>query len=243
MRLAMPAWAFVGLAAIQPHVHHHRFHGPPFDYVGLALGALVSSAGFPGPGEALLIAGGILAAAGRLDIASVIGVAFVGATAGGVVGWLIGLKAGRTVLSAPGPLYHARLRALKRGDRIFHRYVALAVILTPAWIAGIHHVRSRVYQPWNAVSAALWAVGVGLAAYYVGPSVVDAVADAGLVTISVVVVFVAAVIVATVLQRRRMRARRSATASREQGQPPESEGTSLERRSSISPASGDSGIS
>jgi membrane-associated protein len=214
VRLRASASASVWLAAIHFHFHlhrflhhllHHRFHGPPFDYVGLAFGALVSSAGFPGPGEALLIAGGIIAAAGKLDIASVILVAFVGATVGGVIGWLIGLKAGRTLLSAPGPLRRARLRALDRGDRIFHRQVALAVIFTPAWVAGIHHVRSRVYQPLNALSAAMWAVGVGLAAYYVGPSVADALGDLGIATLSALGAVVLGAIAFEVFRRRRQR--------------------------------------
>jgi membrane protein DedA with SNARE-associated domain len=204
---------WVGLAAIHLHLHlhhsffhhlfHHRFHGPPFDYVGLAFGALVSSAGFPGPGEAFLIAGGIIAASGKLDIASVIAIAFVGAAAGGIAGWLIGLKAGRTVLTAPGPLYRARLRALKRGDRIFHRQVAIAVIFTPAWVAGIHHVRSRIYQPLNLLSAAMWAVGVGLAAYYVGPSVADFLGDLGLATLIVIGLVLIGGIGFEVVRRRR----------------------------------------
>ena len=218
MVLVDPAGAWVGLAAIHFHFHlhhffhhlfHHRFHGPPFDYVGLAFGALVSSAGFPGPGEALLIAGGIIAAAGKLDIASVIVIAWVGATAGGVVGWLIGLKAGRTLLSAPGPLRRARLRALGRGDRIFHRHVAIAVIFTPAWIAGIHHVRSRIYQPLNALSAAMWAVGVGLGAYYVGPSVADFLGDLGIVTLAILGAVVLGAIVFELTRRRRGRERRA----------------------------------
>lgn len=202
-----PASASLGLAAIHlhffHHFFHHRFHGPPFDYVGLALGAFVSSAGFPGPGEALLIAGGIIAASGKLDISSVIVIAFVGATAGGVVGWLVGLKAGRTLLSAPGPLQRARRRTLARGDRIFHRHVWIAVILTPAWVAGIHHVRSRLYQPLNAFSAALWAAGVGLGAYYVGPSVTDALADLGIVSLAILGAFVFGVIGFEVFRRRR----------------------------------------
>ena len=171
--------------------------------MGLAFGALISSAGFPGPGEALLIAGGIIAASGKLDIASVIAIAFVGATVGGVVGWLIGLKAGRTVLSAPGPLHRARLHALERGDRVFHRKVVIAVILTPAWVAGIHHVRSRVYQPLNIVSAAMWAIGVGLGAYYVGSSVADFLGDLGVVSVALLAAFVFGVIGVEVFRRRR----------------------------------------
>ncbi len=243
--IAPPAW--LGVAAIHlhhffhhffHHLFHHRFHGPPFDYVGLAAGAFVSSAGIPGPGEALLIAGGIIAASGRLDIASVILIAFVGATLGGIVGWLIGMKVGRTVLAAPGPFLHARLRTLARGDRIFHRYVALAVILTPAWVAGIHHVRSLVYQPWNAVSAAMWAVGVGLGAYYAGPPVVDAVADLGYVTVAVIAAIVLGAIGGEFLRRRRIQRRTAARGSAERSADlPRSPETS---RSADSPRSAES---
>jgi membrane protein DedA with SNARE-associated domain len=181
---------------------HHRFHGPPFDYVGLAIGAGLSGAGAPGPGESLLIAAGIFAASGKLDISSVIAIAFGGATVGGIVGWIAGLKAGRTVLSAPGPLRHLRLHALERGDRIFRRYPFFAVILTPSWVAGIHGVRSRVYQPLNAVSAAMWATGVGLGAYFVGPSVVDSIADLGTATAAILGVFLVVVIIGAIRRRR-----------------------------------------
>lgn len=184
---------------------HHRFHGPPFDYVGLALGSGLSGAGFPGPGDSLLIAAGIFAASGKLDIATVLVSAFLGATVGGVIGWLAGLKAGRAVLSLPGPLQRLRLRALARGERVFQRYPVWAVILTPAWVAGIHAVRSAVYQPLNVLSAALWTLGVGLGAYFVGPSVVDLVSDLGLATGILLGVFVA-VIVVSVIRRRRVEA-------------------------------------
>jgi membrane-associated protein len=227
VRLAISASAWVALAAVHLHLHlhhsffhhlfHHRFHGPPFDYVGLAFGSLVSSAGLPGPGEALLIAGGIIAAAGKLDIVSVIAIAFAGAVVGGIVGWMIGLKAGRTVLTAPGPLHRARLRALQRGDRIFHRKVAIAVILTPSWVAGIHHVRSRLYQPLNALSAAMWSVGVGLGAYYVGRPVGDFLGDLGLVTLMVIGLILIGGIVFEVFRRRRGGQRGDADSSPQPG--------------------------
>lgn len=227
MHLANSASAWEWLASIHFHFHHffhhlfhHRFHGPPFDYVGLAVGSFISSAGFPGPGEALLIAGGILAASGRLDITSLIAVAFVSGTAGGILGWLIGLKAGRTVLTAPGPLHRARVRALKRGDRIFHRQVAIAVILAPAWVAGVHHVRSRVYQPLNALAALVWALAVGLGAYFVGPPLADAFADLGLAALIGIGVVLIGGIVFEVFRRRRGERRRVAK-GRAAGRSPE----------------------
>ena len=196
------------------HIHfHHRFHGPPFDYVGLAVGSAISSAGFPGPGESLLIAAGILAAGGKLDLVSVLAVAWSAATVGGIAGWIAGLKAGRTVLSAPGPFRRLRLRALRRGDKIFERHPIFAVMLTPAWIAGIHGVPSRIYQPLNALSAALWAAGVGIGAYIVGPSIVDAVGDVSLATAILIGAVVLGSAVAAFIQNRRVRSRRATRAA------------------------------
>lgn len=206
MRLAFSARAVLVLGFLHLHFHH-RFHGPPVDYIGLAIGSGLSGAGAPGPGESLLIAAAIFAASGKLDLASVIAVAFGGATVGGVVGWFAGLKAGRAVWSAPGPLRGLRIHALKRGERVFQRHPAFAVILTPAWIAGIHGVRSTVYQPLNALSAALWAAGVGLAAYFVGPSVVDLIGDLGTATAVILGVFVLGAIVLGAIRRRRVQGR------------------------------------
>jgi membrane protein DedA with SNARE-associated domain len=201
VRLAglLKALLVLGLAL---HVRHH-LHGPPIDYAGLAAAAAASWAGLPGPGEPVLIAAGIFAAKHRLDIGEVIVIAWLAAAAGGVAGWLIGMKAGRTVLTARGPLWKARTRALARGDAIFTRHPLLAIILTPSWIAGIHRVGSGVYLTTNVVTAALWAVGIGLGAYYAGPAVIDVANDVGLLTTIGLVGLVALVVAAEVLRRRR----------------------------------------
>jgi membrane protein DedA with SNARE-associated domain len=160
----------------------HHFHGPSVDYWAVAVASAASWLGVPGPGEPVLIAAGVLAARGRLDISTVIGVAFVFAAAGGIAGWLLGRILGRTALETRGPLLRFRLRALSRGDEIFDRYPVLAIVLTPSWIAGIHRVRTSVYQITNVVTAFIWAAGIGLAAYFIGPAVIDAVADLGWAT-------------------------------------------------------------
>jgi membrane protein DedA with SNARE-associated domain len=136
----------------------------------------------------VLIAAGLLAAHHKLDIASVILVAFLAAAGGGVVGWLIGIKAGRRLLNAPGPLHKLRLRVLERGDEVFERYVAVAVIVTPTWVAGIHRVRPTVYLPLNVLSALAWAAGIGLGAYFAGPPIEDLASDLGwVITVGIVV--------------------------------------------------------
>jgi membrane-associated protein len=192
------------LAIAALHIHlHHRFHGPPFDYVGLGVAAAASWIGVPGPGEPVLIAAGILAAKGKLNIGSVMVVAWVGATIGGILGWMVGHRAGRVVLTAPGPLRSARIRAADRGERLFARHPVIAVLLTPSWIAGINRVRSSVYQPTNALSAVAWAVGFGLGGYFAGAAVIEVAEDLGVVTTTVVICLVAALVAVELVRRRR----------------------------------------
>jgi membrane protein DedA with SNARE-associated domain len=203
LRLAFSIPAVLALGFLHIHFHHH-FHGPPFDYVGLGIASGLSGAGAPGPGESLLIAAGILAASGKLDLLSVIMAAFIGSTIGGVIGWYAGLKAGRAVWLASGPLRRWRVHTLEWGEGVFRRYPALAIILTPSWVAGIHGVRSAVYQPLNALGAALWAVGVGLGAYFIGPSVVDFVGDLGIATAALLGLFLVVAVTVGVIRRRRV---------------------------------------
>jgi membrane protein DedA with SNARE-associated domain len=192
------------------HIHlHHRFHGPPFDYVGLAVAAGASWVGLPGPGEPLLFAAALLAARHQLDLSSVLVVAFVAATAGGIVGWLIGLKAGRAVFIAPGPLRAVRVRMVARGEAIFERHPVSAILLTPAFVAGINRVPSRIYQPINAISALVWTLGIGVGGYYLGPPVLDFFGDLGT---GLAIVAIAVVVGLVVLELIRRRRQRSATA-------------------------------
>jgi membrane protein DedA with SNARE-associated domain len=188
--------------AFHLHLHHH-FEGPPVDYLGLALGAFASWVGVPGPGEPLLIAAAVLAAHDRLDLGSVLLVAFFAASLGGVVGWLAGMLAGRRIVTAPGPLRSMRRKALERGEEIFERVPVLAIVLTPAWVAGIHRVRPAIYLTTNFVSAAVWAAAIGVGGYFVGPAVIDVVGDLGIVFGTGIVLLVLAAIGLEIRRRRR----------------------------------------
>ena len=185
--------------------HHHVASTAQIDYFALALGAFVSWVGFPGPGEPLLIAAAIVAAKHKLDIAPVLIWAFVGAVLGGFVGWLVGRVAGRTVMTAPGPLRTLRIRAVERGEEVFHRLTVIAILLAPSWVSGIHRVGPVLYNVTNLLSAAVWAVGIGLAAYYVGPPVLDVLSDVGTVT---AIGLVGLVILGVALEFRRRRRQR-----------------------------------
>jgi membrane protein DedA with SNARE-associated domain len=180
MREATLQGWLLGAVHIPIHLHFHA-RGPKLDYVGVLVAAALSWVGLPGPGEAALIAAAILAANHHLDLPSLIGVAWLGATVGGLVGWLVGLKAGRGIVTAPGPLRRHRRAVVARGDRFFARFGVVAVLFTPSWIAGIHAMPWTRYVPINAVSALVWALVVGLGAYVIGPTIADIVADIGAV--------------------------------------------------------------
>jgi membrane protein DedA with SNARE-associated domain len=188
-------------------LHFHHFHGSPIDYVGLAVAAFTSWVGLPGPGETVLIATGVLAGKHHLDITGVLLVAWVAATGGGVAGWLVGMWAGRRILTFPGPFRRFREGAVERGDRIFEQHPVIAVVMTPTWIAGIHRVRPHIYLAINALSAAAWAAVIGLGAYYAGPSIVEFADDLGLVTLIGVGVIVTVAVGGELFRRRRRAAR------------------------------------
>jgi membrane-associated protein len=162
------------------HVHHH-LHGPSLGYLGIGLAAAAGWAGVPGTGEAALIAGGILAAQGRLDLAELLVVAWLGAMAGGIGGWALGRRAGQTLLPAPGPLHRQRLAAIERGERFFARFGVLAVYFAPSWVAGSTGLRAARFVPANAIAAVIWVCLVGGGAYTFGPPIADVVGDVGLI--------------------------------------------------------------
>ena len=186
------------------HIHlHHRFHGPPFDYVGLAVACFASWIGVPGPGEPLLLAAAVLAARHQLDLASVLGVAFVTALAGGIAGWAMGLLAGRRLAIAPGPFQSLRVRMVERGERIFERHPVIAITMTPSVMAGVHRVRPLVYHSVNLASAAVWTLVLGVGGYYVGAPVLDAVADLGTAATVVTVIVIVGLLAAEISRRYR----------------------------------------
>lgn len=184
---------------------HHRAKHAGVDYAGVFLAAGASWSVVPGVGEAALIAAGIAAAHGHLDLTAVIAVAWAGACVGGTVGWLVGVKGGRGLLTAPGPLAHLRLALIARGERFYERYGPVAVLFTPSWVAGIHDMRASRFLPANALSALLWALAVGGGAYLIGPSIADVAADVGIAGTAVALALFAVTLVVVV---KRLRARR-----------------------------------
>jgi membrane protein DedA with SNARE-associated domain len=147
----------------------------------------------------------------RLDVASIVGAAWLGATLGGVGGWLIGLRAGHAAFAAPGPLHRARLAALVQGERFFERFGPIAVFLTPSWVAGINAMRASRFLPFNAIAALAWALATGVGGYLVGPPVIDLLSDIGLYGSLALVLLLVVSVLGARTGRRRRRQRRART--------------------------------
>jgi membrane protein DedA with SNARE-associated domain len=190
-----------------PAVASHHLRHEPFDVAGLGAAAAASWFGIPGPGEPVLVAAGVLAARHRLDLLPVLIVAWLGASVGGIGGWALGRKAGRTLLTWRGPLWKTRVRAVARGEELFARHPVIGILLAPSWIAGINRVRPAVFLSVNTAAATVWAAGIGLGAYLAGPPVLDVVNDYGIATAILLFVVVAGATVFGVRRRRLRQAR------------------------------------
>jgi membrane protein DedA with SNARE-associated domain len=170
------------------------------------------STGVPVPGETALIAAGVLAHQGRLDIVLVIVIAAAAAIVGDNVGYLIGRTGGRALLEKPGPLERNRREILRRGGPFFERHGPKAVFLgrwvsglriAAAWLAGINRMHWPVFVFWNALGGIAWATSVGLAAFFAGHAVETVFRTLGVVGLVAVGVLVAAFLLWRAVTRRR----------------------------------------
>ena len=166
-------------------------------YAGVALLVGVESAGVPVPGETSLIAAAVLASQGHLSLPLVIGVAAGAAIVGDNVGYLIGRRGGRWLLTRPGRWQRSRALLLGRGEVFFARHGAKAVFfgrfvpwlrITAAWLAGANRMPWPRFLFWNALGGVSWATSVGVAAYFLGRAAAAVLGTFGVVVLALVVV-------------------------------------------------------
>ncbi len=182
---------------------------PNLGYAAVGVLVGIESMGVPSPGETALVAAAVLASRGKLDIVTVIVVASAAAIVGDNLGYLIGRRGGRALLTRPGPLHARRLRLIEYGDRFFARHGAKAVFfgrwmalvrVTAAWMAGANRMPLRRFFVYNALGGVSWATSVGLVAYWLGEAgghILTTIGKAGAAA------FVLAIILAFLWLRRR----------------------------------------
>ena len=173
----------------------------------------IESAGIPLPGETALIASGVLASQGKLDIVEVIAVAAAAAIVGDNVGYFIGRTGGRALLEKWSFLSRHAQKVLPRAERLFARHGGKTVFfgrfvailrVTSAWMAGVAHMPWWRFFAFNAAGGILWATLVGLVAYYLGSAAADAIQTYGLIAAAVIVVGIVALVIGLRWWERRM---------------------------------------
>ncbi|HYL08851.1 MAG TPA: DedA family protein [Candidatus Udaeobacter sp.] len=146
-------------------------------YPAAGLGIFVESAGVPFPGEALLLAAAAWAAARHHSIVLVILFAFMGATAGADVGYLLGYRGGRPFVERFGALLHVRPEHIARAELFFARHGDKAVLVARfilglrTWgsmLAGMARMPFWRFQAFSALGGLVWATAIGVAGYLVG---------------------------------------------------------------------------
>jgi membrane protein DedA with SNARE-associated domain len=172
----------------------------------------LESAGLWLPGETALIAAGVYASKGHLSIGGVIVVAAAAAIIGDNIGYWLGREGGRRLIDRYGWVKRQTDRVMPAAERFFERHGGKAVFfarffgglrVTAAWMAGITRMPWWRFLIWNALGGIVWAIGVGLLAFYAGRAVADAIARYGAYGGIAIAAVIVLVIVAIHLARRR----------------------------------------
>ena len=154
------------LTKVQPLVQR-------YGYGAAVLAVMVEGVGIPAPGQTLLMASALEAAAGRMHLAWVLVFVTLATTVGNSLGYLIGRWGGRLVLEKL-PVNAQRLHSL---ESLFARRGG-AVILFARFLDGLRQLNGIVAgvlrMPWwmftayNVAGALLWTCAWGLGTYVMG---------------------------------------------------------------------------
>ncbi len=181
-------------------------------YLGIFALIMLGWAGIPGIGATVLGAATVAASQGKLDLAAVLLVAVLAVEAGGLVGYSVGVRWGRELLSHPGPLLARRQRVLTAGEAMYVKWGRLAVFFTPCMVSGIAKMKYSQFVVWNFLAGTIYVISVGLSVYGAG-KVATGHHDAA--SVSSLIIGIAVGVAAFLLGRRyyrRRKARRAAAA-------------------------------
>ncbi|GGL85732.1 membrane protein [Deinococcus aerolatus] len=166
--------------------------------------------GFFLPGDSLLIAAGLLAAGGKLNLGGIMAAVVVGAILGNTAGYFIGQRFGPAVFRNQDSRFF-KPEYVVEAEKFFLKYGALAVILARfvpivrtlvPTLAGVSRMPFGLYTLYNVIGALLWGVGLTALAYYLGQLIPDL--DKYILLIVAVVLVVSVIpIVLKFLQARR----------------------------------------
>lgn len=135
--------------------------------------------GFFFPGDTLLMAAGIFAAAGKLSLVTLLPVIALAAIIGDNLGYHIGKRYGRRLFRKPDGLLF-RQEYVQRAEAFYEKYGSKAMLIAhfvpvvrtfaPA-VAGVGHMNYRQFFIYDAIGDIAWAVSVTMVGYWFGSKV------------------------------------------------------------------------
>ncbi|MEU6467156.1 DedA family protein [Streptomyces sp. NPDC046976] len=199
------------LAHLAPLLGHYGYWA-----VGAVI--LVEDFGIPAPGETILLAAGVYAGAGELDIVKVALIAFAAAVVGDNIGYLIGHFGGRAFVHRWGKYVFLTPKRFAAAEDFFARHGGVIVTVARfieglrqanGIVAGTSGMHWRRFLAFNALGAALW-VGLWTTLAYLAGSHIDTVYEDikryELYFLLALAVLVLALVARHVLRRRHERA-------------------------------------
>jgi membrane protein DedA with SNARE-associated domain/membrane-associated phospholipid phosphatase len=140
----------------------------PWTYALVGVSAFLETGAFVGlvaPGETIVIAGGVIAGQGEIELIPLIGLVWVCAVLGDTTSFFIGRRLGRKFLERYGPrvkISHQRLEQVegyfdRHGGKtiLIGRFIGLVRALAP-FIAGASGLAYKRFLPYSVVGTALW---------------------------------------------------------------------------------------
>jgi len=197
-----------------------------YGYGGIGVVIMLESIGMPLPGESLMLAAAIYAAAtNELDIVAVVLVASAGAIAGGEIGFLLGRSIGLRLLTRFGRRIGLTPQRLRLGQFLFRRHGGKVVFFgrfivvlrtLAALLAGAIGMDWRSFLLFNVLGGFAWCSLYGFGAYLLGDAARHLSGPIGIV----IGVIGTAAIISVVIFLKRNEKRLQADAEREMaGQP------------------------
>jgi membrane protein DedA with SNARE-associated domain len=136
-----------------------------FGYLFVFFGVLLGSAGIPIPGQIILIASGVLAQQGYLDLRNALVFGILGAVAGAQIGYWVGHKKGHSVILRWGPYILVTPERLALVERLFRDHGGKTVLFArfmpgfrvfSALLAGISEMNRKTFLFYNVLGGVLW---------------------------------------------------------------------------------------
>jgi undecaprenyl-diphosphatase len=147
-------------------------------YAVVGLLAFLETGAFVGlvaPGETAVIAGGVIAGQGKIDVVVLLLLVWACAVAGDSASFFIGKKLGRNFLVKHGPRVQITAERLAYVERFFARrggstiligrFIGIVRAVAP-FIAGASKMPYRVFLPYDVVGAGLWSAAFVLLGYF-----------------------------------------------------------------------------